>query len=89
MWGEGVRLVILNSPYRLLIEPLLEYINDIARQRQSGETITIVVPEFVSNSRLTNALHMNTAELLRSQLKRQPGIVIINVPYLVDEDNNR
>lgn len=84
-WGEGVRLVILNSPYRLLIEPLLEYINDIARQRQPGETITIVVPEFVSNSRMTNALHMNTAELLRSQLKRQPGIVIINVPYHVHE----
>jgi hypothetical protein len=84
-WGEGVRLVILNSPYRLLLEPLLEYINDIARQRQPGETMTIVVPEFVSSSRVTTALHMNTAELLRSQLKRQRGIVIINVPYHVHE----
>ena len=84
-WGEGVRLVMLDSPYRLFLEPLLEYIADIARQRQHGETITIVVPEFVSNSRLTVALHTNTAELLRSQLKRQPGIVIINVPYHVQE----
>ena len=84
-WGEGVRMVMLNSPYRLLLEPLLEYITDIARQRQPGETITIVVPEFVSNSRMTSALHMNTAELLRSQLKRQPGIVIIDVPYHVHE----
>lgn len=84
-WGEGVRLVMLDSPYRLFLEPLLEYIADIARQRQHGETITIVVPEFVSNSRLTGALHTNTAELLRSQLKRHPGIVIINVPYHVQE----
>jgi amino acid transporter len=82
-YGEGVRLVMLNSPYRLLIEPLLQYINEIAQQRQSGETMTIVVPEFVSNNRLTSALHMNTAALLRSQLKRQPGIIIIDVPYHV------
>lgn len=86
-WGEGVRLVMLNSPYRLFLEPLLEYIADITRQRQPGETITIVVPEFVSNSRLTAALHTNTAELLRSQLKRQHGIVIINVPYHVHEED--
>ena len=85
-WGEGVRMVMLNSPYRLFLEPLLGYIADIARQRQPGETITIVVPEFVSNSRLTGALHTNTAELLRSQLKRQHGIVIINVPYHLHED---
>ena len=85
-WGEGVRLVMLDSPYRLFLEPLLEYIADIARQRQPGETITIVVPEFVSNNRLTATLHTNTAELLRNQLKRQLDIVIINVPYHVHEE---
>ncbi len=84
-WGEGVRMVMLDSPYRLFLEPILGYIADIARQRQPGETITIVVPEFVSESRVTSALHTNTADLLRSQLKRQHGIVIINVPYHVHE----
>ena len=85
-WGEGVRMVMLNSPFRLLLEPVLEYITDIAKQRQPGETLTIVVPEFVSDSRFTSALHMNTADYLRSQLKRYPGIVIIDVPYHVHED---
>jgi hypothetical protein len=84
-WGGGVRMVMVNSPYRLFLEPLLGYIADIARQRQPDETITIVVPEFVSNSRITGALHMNTADLLRSQLKRQDGIIIVNVPYHVDQ----
>jgi hypothetical protein len=84
-YGEGVRMVMLNSPYRLLLEPLLEYIDEIARQRQAGEIMTIVVPEFVSNNRFTAPLHMNTAELLRNQLKRQSGIVIIDVPYQVHE----
>src|SRR5512138_898522 len=89
VWGQSVRLVMLNSPYRLLIEPLLAYINEIACQRQPGETMTIVVPEFISNSRVTAALHTNTAELLRNQLKRQPGIVIVNVPYHVYDGHNK
>jgi amino acid transporter len=84
-WGDGVRMVMLNSPYRLLLEPLLEYITDVARRRQPGETMTIVVPEFISNNRITATLHTNTAEYLRIQLKRYPGIVIINVPYHVHE----
>jgi amino acid transporter len=84
-WGDGVRMVILDSPYRLFLEPLLKYISDIAFQRQPGETITIVVPEFVSDNRVTGALHTNTADLLRSQLKHQHGIVITNVPYHVHD----
>jgi hypothetical protein len=85
-WGEGVRMVMLNSPYRLFIEPLLDYIAEIMQARQPGEIVTIVVPEFVSNSRITGALHMNTADLLRNQLKRQYDIVIINVPYHVQRE---
>ncbi len=84
-WGDGVRLVMLDSPYRLFIEPLLEYIADLADKRQPGETITVVVPEFVSDNRLTDALHTNTANILRSQLRNQHGIVITNVPYHVHE----
>jgi hypothetical protein len=86
-WGEGVRMVMLDSPFRLFIEPILGYISDIAEQRQPGETITIVVPEFVSDNRVTATLHTNTAEILRGQLKHQHDIVITNVPYHVHEDS--
>jgi amino acid transporter len=85
-WGEGVRMVLLDSPYRLFIEPILGYISEIAAKRQPGETITIVVPEFVSGNRMTSALHTNTANILREQLKNQHGIVITNVPYHVHEE---
>ncbi len=60
-WGEGIRLVMLDSPYRLFVEPLLDYIANIAEKRQPGEIITVVVPEFVSNNRWTSTLHTNTA----------------------------
>ncbi len=86
-WGEGVRLVVLNSPYRLFLEPLLDYIAEILKARQPGETLTIIVPEFISTNRLAGALHTNTANLLRNHLKRQQGIVIINVPYNVQNSN--
>jgi hypothetical protein len=85
-WGEGVRMVLLDSPYRLFIEPILGYISEIAAKRQPGETITIVVPEFVSENRLSGTLHTNTANILREQLKNQHGIVITNVPYHVHEE---
>ncbi len=84
-WGEGVRMVMLDSPYRLFIEPLLGYIADIANQRQPGETITIIVPQFISNNRFSSALHTNTADLLRNQLMNQRGIVITSVAYHVHE----
>ncbi len=86
-WGEGIRMVMLDSPYRLFLEPLLTYIADIARRRQHGEIITIIVPEFVTESRLAVALHTNTAEILRSHLKHQHGIVVTNVPYHVEEED--
>lgn len=84
-WGDGVRLFILDSPYRLFLEPLLHYIDEILSQRQSNEVITIVVPQFVAGSPLENALHMNTADMLRKELLNTPGIVITDVPYQVSE----
>ncbi len=82
-WGEGVRLVILDSPYRLLLEPLLGYVEEIARQRQPNETITIVVPQFVSQRRWANLLHTQAAFILRLALLFKQGIVITDVPYQV------
>jgi amino acid transporter len=82
-WGEGIRLVIVDSPFRLFLEPLLEYIEEIIAQRQPNETITIVVPEFVPVKRWHDFLHMQTAKLLHSELLSRPGVVVTNVPYQV------
>ena len=91
LWGSGVRLVVLDSPYRLLLEPVLDYIRRIADQRQPNETITIVVPQFVPRKRWHNLLHAQTAVLLRLALLFRPGIVITNVPYQVglEEDEEK
>jgi amino acid transporter len=80
-WGGGVRLVILESPYRLLLEPLLQYIAEIAESRQRNETITIVVPQFVPGRWWHNFLHNQTAIMLRLALLFRRGIVITDVPF--------
>ncbi len=84
VWGSGTRLVILDSPYRLLLEPLLDYIEEIIAKRQPNEMITIVVPHFIPRHWWTNMLHTQTASLLRLALLFRPGIVITEVPYQVE-----
>ncbi len=83
-WGQGVRLVILDSPYRLLIEPLLRYVEDLVKRRQPNEIITIVVPQFVPKHRWHNLLHAQTATWLRFALLFKPGVVVTDVPYQVE-----
>jgi len=86
LWGDGVRLVVLESPYRLLLEPLLDYITAIADERQPNETLTIVVPQFVPRRSWQNLLHAQTALFLRMALLFRRGIVVTNVPYQLAED---
>ena len=83
-WGAGVRLVIIQSTFRLLIEPLMEYIKAVYQFHQPNEIFVVVMPQFVSNRWWTNLLHSQTAFLLRMALLSYPGIVIIEVPYHID-----
>ncbi|HZW04991.1 MAG TPA: APC family permease [Anaerolineaceae bacterium] len=83
IYGDGTRLVVLDSPYRLLIEPLMGYINKLLAVRQSSELMTIVVPQFVPHHWWENLLHSQTALMLRFWLMFRPGVVIVEVPYQV------
>lgn len=85
-WGDGVRLVIVQSPYRALLEPLLDYVRGLAKQRQPGEMITVVVPEFMPEKWWHSLLHMNTALFLRIELLGLRNIVITEVPYHIQDD---
>jgi amino acid transporter len=83
IYGEGVRLVVLDSPYRLLIEPILDYIEQLLAIRAKNEVLTVVVPQFIPAHWWENLLHNQTAVMLRFALLFKPGLVILEVPYLV------
>jgi amino acid transporter len=84
-WGDGVRLKIIESPYRRLVEPLVAYIDEMSNQISPHQVLTIVVPQFIPEHTIYNALHMNTAEVLRKSLIQKHDIVIIEVPYHLGE----
>jgi hypothetical protein len=79
-----VNLVILGSPYRLLVEPLFKYIKSVAAESKANEIVTVVVPEFVPRVWWHSFLHTRAAQLLRMRLLFTPGVVIVEVPYVVD-----
>jgi len=80
-WGDGVRLHIVESPYRRLLEPLVDYIDQMADQLGPHEMLTVVVPQFVPAHIIQSGLHMNSASLLRKALLKRQDIVIMEVPY--------
>jgi amino acid transporter len=84
LWGDGYRLVVLDSPYRLFIEPLLAYIDELDKQKQPNEVLSIVVPQFVQKHWFTNFLHTRTADTLRQVLLYRKDIIIMEVPYQVE-----
>ena len=83
-WGKGVRLVVIDSPYRTFLEPFLEYVNELCSILLPRERVTIVVPQFVPERWWHNLLHTNTAFWLRFILLGKKGIVITEVPYQTD-----
>lgn len=82
-WGKGVRLVVIESPYRTFLEPFLEYVNELSAILQPNERLTIVVPQFIPKHWWHNLLHTQTAFWLRFVLLNQQGVVITEVPYQV------
>ena len=81
-WGLGVPLVVLTSPYRSLLRPLLDYIEQI-RARGDDQMVTVVLPEFLPRKWWQHILHNQTALLVKGALLFRRNIVVADVPYLL------
>ena len=79
-WGGSVRLVVLDSPFRSLMEPLLDYIKRIEQERTNAY-ITIVLPEFVPSRWWHHLLHNQRALLIKTALLFRPNVVVTSVPF--------
>ncbi len=76
----GPELVIIDSPYRALTRPILNYI-DMLQRKYPDDIITVVLPEFVITNVWEALLHNQTAFLLKWRLLGRPQIATTNVPY--------
>jgi amino acid transporter len=85
-WFPDVPLVVLLSPYRSIIEPLLQFLDETDRQHNDGQMAMIVLPEFVPARWWHALLHNQTSWMIKNALlynRREKGYqrVIIDVPY--------
>jgi amino acid transporter len=79
-WGNGRPLIILESPFRSFIEPLLAYIDELHRQNADA-LIMVVLPEFVPAHWWEHFLHNQTALRLKAALLFRRNTIMIDVPY--------
>jgi len=85
-WWPDVPLVILPAPYRSIVGPLLDFLDETDRQHNDGQQATVILPEFVPAKWWHGLLHNQTAWLLKAALlyrRRRLGFqrVIIDVSY--------
>jgi amino acid transporter len=79
-WEPDVPLVVLESPYRSILQPLLDYIDRMEKQGE-GRYLTVILPEFICSHWWEHLLHNQTALLIKAALLFKPGKVTVSVPY--------
>jgi amino acid transporter len=89
-WNEklpetDINLVIIESPYRSLMGPLLAYI-DALDQQQQDDTVTIVLPEVIPSRAWEYLLHNQSALRLKARLLFRRNTVVSDVPYHLGGD---
>ncbi|HEX8968075.1 MAG TPA: APC family permease, partial [Chloroflexota bacterium] len=67
VWGHGLPLTIVESPYRSLTRPLLQYLAELKRH-ENAEVVTVVLPEYVPDSWWQHLLHGQSAQFLKLSL---------------------
>jgi hypothetical protein len=81
-WDIGVPLEVVPSPYRSILRPLVEFVDNL-RMVTPGELVTIVVPEIVPKRWWEHLLHNKTALYIRTAFLFKPNVVVTAIPYLV------
>ena len=81
------RLDVLDSPYRLLFQPLLDYVQRLKSEQPPERWLAIIVPELYQTRWYESLLHNDRAKALRAALLalRDPRVAVINVPWYLDE----
>jgi amino acid transporter len=83
-----VPLTVLDSPYREITRPVVEYVKDI-RRSSPREIVVVFVPQYVVGHWWENVLHNQSALRLRARLQFQPGVMITTVPWQLESSVGR
>ena len=78
--GLDIPLVILESPYREITRPLIDYIRGLHRE-SPRDIVTVFVPEYVVGRWWEQLLHNQSALRLKARLLFEPGVMVTSVPW--------
>jgi amino acid transporter len=79
-WGMGIPLTVLKSNYRSVVRPLLDYLDDFL-EKNPGQVVTVVLPEFIASRWWHHLLHNQTAFLIKGALLFRRGVIVTSVPH--------
>ena len=85
-WGKDVPLVILDSPFRELITPVMRYLDAVQKER-SNHIVTVVVPEYVPTKWWHGLLHGQSGLRLKFALLDRNDVVVANVRYYLHKQD--
>ncbi|ATW51070.1 APC family permease [Streptomyces peucetius] len=78
--GINVPLKILDSPYREITRPVIEYVKGL-RTENPRDVVSVVIPEYVVGHWYEHFLHNQSALRLKGRLLFTPGVMVTSVPY--------
>jgi amino acid transporter len=81
--GIPVQLRVLDSPFREITKPVVDYVRQLRRQ-SPRDLVTVFVPEYVVGKWWEQLLHNQSALRLRTRLRFTTGVVVVSVPYLLE-----
>jgi amino acid transporter len=83
-----VPLTVIESPYREITRPVVDYVKGIRRD-SPRELVVVFVPQYVVGHWWENLLHNQSALRLRARLQFQPGVMITTVPWQLESSIGR
>ncbi|MGY1755131.1 APC family permease [Blastococcus sp. SYSU D01042] len=83
-----VPLTVLESPYREITRPVVDFVKGI-RRGSPRELVVVFVPQYVVGHWWENLLHNQSALRLRARLQFQPGVMITTVPWQLESSVGR
>ncbi|WP_432247529.1 APC family permease [Streptomyces sanyensis] len=81
--GINVPLKILDSPYREVTRPVIEYVRSLRRE-SPRDAVSVIIPEYVVGHWYEHLLHNQSALRLKGRLLFTPGVMVTSVPYQLE-----
>ena len=80
-WNPGIKLVTIYSPYRLVVQPLIDFIEELSNEKGPNDYITILIPEFETRKWWHRLLHNQTGLILRTLLILKKNVIVSTIPF--------